>query len=196
MVRERTGVAQDVAIDIAHTADVDDLSVRAAVQSTTARSRNAAMPRPAAGRSRRPPTAGSPSGSGANQFVPTQCEGARSAPELATDPRFATDAGARKEKLTRPSSAEVHRGAVARSARAAEVVEHTASQRRVVAACCFRPSQLGLVNRASQGPRFLADVLQTAKDGPKLALGPQFRMSRTPRQTPTGAPALGGGGNE
>jgi hypothetical protein len=58
--------------------------------------------------------------------------------------------------------------------------------RRVVAACCFKPTQLG-----PDAPHLKArDYWQKAGD--RLALGPQFRMSRTPRRAPTASPSLGG----
>ena len=180
MVRERTGVAQDVAIDVAHTASsmtypfalqysyngtFEERGMRGQplVEVTTADGWIAIWIR-------------------ANQFVPT-CE-ALGAPELATDPRFATDA-ARKENFP-AFIAEVQKRVADR--KGSEVV-NTLQGRRVVAACCFRPSQLG---REVEHLK-VRDFWQTVetKEGPRLALGPQFRMSKTPRRVPTAAPAPG-----
>lgn len=182
MVRERTGIAQDVAVDVAHTAasmtypfalqysyngTFEERGMRGQplVEVTTADGWIAIWIR-------------------ANQFVPT-CE-ALGAPELATDPRFATDA-ARKENF-QAFIAEVQKRVADR--KGSEVV-NTLQSRRVVAACCFRPSQLGLATEHLK----VRDFWQTVPtgDGPRLALGPQFRMSRTPRRAPKAAPALGGG---
>jgi crotonobetainyl-CoA:carnitine CoA-transferase CaiB-like acyl-CoA transferase len=184
MVRERTGVAQDVAVDIAHVAasmtypfalqhsyngTFEERGMRGQplIEVTTTDGWIAIWIR-------------------ANQFVPT-CE-ALGAPELATDPRFATDA-ARKENFPE-LIAEVQKRVAHR--KGSEVV-NTLQAKRVVAACCFRPSQLGLDAEHLKVRDFWESV--PGEDGPRLALGPQFRMSRTPRRASQAAPALGASRN-
>lgn len=183
MVRERTGIAQDVAVDIAHTAasmtypfalqysyngTFEERGMRGQplVEVTTTDGWIAIWIR-------------------ANQFVPT-CE-ALGAPELAVDPRFATDAE-RKENFP-AFIAEVQKRVAHR--KGSEVVNELQS-RRVVAACCFRPTQLGPDAEHLKVRDFWQTV--TTAEGPRLALGPQFRMSRTPRRAPQAAPALGDAG--
>jgi crotonobetainyl-CoA:carnitine CoA-transferase CaiB-like acyl-CoA transferase len=180
MVRERTGLAQDVAVDIAHVAA--SMTYPFALQySYNGTFEERGM--------RGQPLIEVATTDGwiaiwirANQFVPT-CE-ALGAPELATDPRFATEA-ARKENF-QAFIAEVQQRVAHR--KGSEVVNMLQSK-RVVAACCFRPSQLGPDAEHLK----VRDFWQTVptRDGPRLALGPQFRMSRTPRRAPQAAPVLG-----
>jgi len=180
MVRERTGVVQDVAVDIAHTAasmtypfalqysyngTFEERGMRGQplVEVTTTDGWIAIWIR-------------------AYQFAPT-CE-ALGAPELITDPRFATDA-ARKENFP-AFIAEVQSRVADR--KGSEVV-NTLQLKRVVAACCFKPSQLGPEVEHLKVRDFWQSV--PTRDGTRLALGPQFRMSRTPRRAPQAPPAFG-----
>jgi len=180
MVRERTGVVQDVAVDIAHTAasmtypfalqysyngTFEERGMRGQplVEVTTTDGWIAIWIR-------------------ANQFGP-MCE-ALGAPELATDPRFATDAE-RKENFP-AFIAEVQKRVADR--KGGDVVGDLQA-RRVVAACCFKPTQLG-PDAAHLKAREFWQTVPTA-EGPRLALGPQFRMSRTPRRAPQAPPAIG-----
>lgn len=180
MVRERTGVAQDVAVDIAHTAA--SMTYPFALQySYNGTFEERGM--------RGQPLVEVITADGwiaiwirANQFVPT-CE-ALGAPELAVDPRFATDAE-RKENFP-AFIAEVQKRV--RDRKGSDVVKELQA-RRVVAACCFRPSQLG-PDAEHLKVRGFWQTVPTAS-GERLALGPQFRMSRTPRRAPQAPPALG-----
>jgi crotonobetainyl-CoA:carnitine CoA-transferase CaiB-like acyl-CoA transferase len=180
LVRERTGIAQEVAIDIAHTLasmtypfalqyayngtlEGRDERIRPLVEVECADGWMAIFIR-------------------ANGFA-AMCEGL-DAPELITDPRFAT--GEARRDNFKELIAEVQ-GRV-RNRKAGDVVNALAL-RRVVAACCFKPTQLG-----PDAPHLKArDYWQTVPtpSGVRLALGPQFRMSRTPRRAPTAPPAPG-----
>ena len=177
LVRERTGVAQEVAIDIAHTVAsmTYPFALQFAYNGTTE------------GRDERiRPLVEVECADGwmaifirANGFD-AMCEGL-DAPDLITDPRFAT--GEARRDNFKELVAEIQTRV--RSRKAGDVVNALAL-RRVVAACCFKPTQL-----APDAPHLKArDYWQTA--GGRLALGPQFRMSRTPRRAPTAAPSLGG----
>ncbi len=172
MVRERTGVAQEVAIDIAHTAA--SMTYPFALQYSyngTFEERE--------GRIR--PLIEVECADGwiaiwirANTFGAV-CEGL-GAPELTNDSRFASDVARRdnfKELVT-----EVQNRVADKSA--SDVIDALAS-RRVVCACCFLPTRLG-----PDAPHLKArEYWQTVRtgDGERNVLGPQFRMSRTPWRT-------------
>jgi crotonobetainyl-CoA:carnitine CoA-transferase CaiB-like acyl-CoA transferase len=177
LVRERTGTAQEVAIDIAHTVasmtypfalqfayngtlEGRDERIRPLVEVECADGWMAIFIR-------------------ANGFE-AMCEGLE-APDLITDPRFAT--GEARRDNFKELVAEIQ--ARVRSRKASDVVNALAL-RRVVAACCFKPTQLG-----PDAPHLKAREYWQ-KAGDRLALGPQFRMSRTPRRAPTASPSLGG----
>jgi crotonobetainyl-CoA:carnitine CoA-transferase CaiB-like acyl-CoA transferase len=180
MVRERTGIAQDVAVDLAHVAA--SMTYPFALQY----SYNGSLEE----RDKRgTPLIEARCADGwisifirVGQF-PTICE-VLGAPELATDPRFADDTDRRDnfQALIGEIQARI-------ATRPADEVVDGLAARRVVAARCFRPSQLG-----PDAPHLKArDYWQVlpSPEGPRLALGPQFRMSRTPRRPPRAAPALG-----
>ena len=180
MVRLRTGVAQDVAIDIAHTAA--SMTYPFALQySYNGTFEERGM--------RGQPLVEVQAADGwiaiwirANHFAAV-CE-TLDAPELITDPRFAGDAD---RKANFPEFiAEVQKRVAHR--KGSEVVTQLQS-RRIVAACCFQPTQL-VPDAEHLKVRDFWRTMATP-DGPRLALGPQFRMSRTPRTPPAPAPALG-----
>lgn len=182
MVRERTGIAQDAAVDIAHTAA--SMTFPFALQysyngSFEERGRRADQLIEVKARDcwiaifiR------------ANMFAPT-CEGL-GAPQLATDPRFEKDADRRQNFQELVS--EVQKIVANRNGN--DVVSALQS-RRVVAACSFRPTQLGPAAEHLK----VRDFWQTldSSRGSKFALGPQFRMSLTPRCAPRPAPILNDG---
>ncbi len=180
MVRERTGVAQDVAIDIAHVAA--SMTYPFALQySYNGSFEERGM--------RGQPLIEVKCRDGwiaiwirANHF-PTVCE-MLGMPEMVTDPRFAGDA--ERKANFQQFIAEVQTRVADRVG--ADIVK-ALQARRVVAACCFQPSELG-PDAEHLKVRDFWHVMQT-NAGPRLALGPQFRMSRTPRRAPTPAPALG-----
>jgi crotonobetainyl-CoA:carnitine CoA-transferase CaiB-like acyl-CoA transferase len=180
MVRERTGVAQDVAIDIAHVAA--SMTYPFALQ----HSYNGSFEERGM---RGQPLIEVKCREGwiaiwirANHFA-TVCD-VLGMPEMVTDPRFAGDAD-RKANFQQ-FIAEVQKRVVDRVG--ADIVK-ALQAKRVVAACCFQPSQLG-PDAEHLRVRDYWHIMPT-KAGPRLALGPQFRMSRTPRRMPTPAPALG-----
>ncbi len=180
MVRERSGVAQDVAIDIAHVAA--SMTYPFALQySYNGSFEERGM--------RGQPLIEVKCRDGwiaiwirANHFA-TVCE-VLGIPEMVTDPRFAGDAD-RKANFQQ-FIAEVQKRVA--DYVGAEIVK-ALQAKRVVAACCFQPSQLG-PDAEHLKVRDFWHVMATDA-GPRLALGPQFRMSRTPRRAPTPAPALG-----
>lgn len=180
LVRERTGVAQEVAIDIAHTVasmtypfalqysyngtfEARDERIRPLVEVECADSWMAIFIR-------------------ANGFE-AMCEGL-DAPELITDPRFAT--GEARRDNFKELVAEIQTRVGTR--KAGDVVNALAL-RRVVAACCFKPTQLGPDAPHLKARDYWQKVPTTS--GVRLALGPQFRMSRTPRRPPAAPPAPG-----
>jgi crotonobetainyl-CoA:carnitine CoA-transferase CaiB-like acyl-CoA transferase len=116
----------------------------------------------------------------ANHF-PILCE-LLEAPELLTDPRFLTD-NLRQDNL-RELVAEVQKRVAHR--KGAEVVNMLAA-RRMVVACSYRPSILG-----PDAPHLAARHYweTVAGESGRLTLGPQFRMSATPRRPLEPAPAL------
>jgi crotonobetainyl-CoA:carnitine CoA-transferase CaiB-like acyl-CoA transferase len=180
MVRERTGVAQDVAIDIAHVAA--SMTYPFALQySYNGSFEERGM--------RGQPLIEVKCREGwiaiwirANHFA-IVCD-VLGMPEMVTDPRFAGDAD-RKANFQQ-FIAEVQKRVADRIG--ADIVK-ALQAKRVVAACCFQPSQLG-PDAEHLKVRDFWHVMPT-NEGPRLALGPQFRMSRTPRRAPTPAPALG-----
>jgi crotonobetainyl-CoA:carnitine CoA-transferase CaiB-like acyl-CoA transferase len=180
MVRERTGVAQDVAIDIAHVAA--SMTYPFALQySYNGSFEERGM--------RGQPLVEVKCREGwiaiwirANHFA-IVCD-VLGMPEMATDPRFAGDAD-RKANFQQ-FIAEVQKRVADRVG--ADIVK-ALQAKRVVAACCFKPSQLG-PDAEHLKVRDFWHVMSTDA-GPRLALGPQFRMSRTPRRAPTPAPSLG-----
>jgi crotonobetainyl-CoA:carnitine CoA-transferase CaiB-like acyl-CoA transferase len=182
MVRERTGVAQDIAIDIAHVAA--SMTYPFALQySYNGSFEERGM--------RGQPLVEVKCRDGwiaiwirANHFAAV-CE-VLGLPELVSDPRFAGDAD-RKANFQQ-FIAEVQK--VVADKIGSDVVK-ALQTRRVVAACCFQPAQLGPDAEHLRVRDFWATMRTDA--GPRLALGPQFRMSRTPRRAPTPAPALGNG---
>jgi len=105
-------------------------------------------------------------------------------PEMITDPRFAADAD-RKANFQQ-FVAEVQKKVT--NSVGTEIV-NALQAKRVVAACCFQPNQLGPEVEHLKVRDFWYTIDTPA--GRRLALGPQFRMSRTPRRVPTPAPALG-----
>src|SRR5262249_21799618 len=102
---------------------------------------------------------------------------------LITDPRFARDAD-RKANFAQ-FIAEVQKK-VAGSV-GSDIVK-ALQAKRVVAACCFKPNQLG-PDAEHLRVRDFWHTMQPSS-GPRLALGRQFRMSRTPRRV-SPSPALG-----
>ncbi len=180
MVRERTGIAQDVAIDIAHVAAA--MTYPFALQySYNGSFEERGM--------RGQPLIEVKCRDGwiaiwirANHFA-TVCD-VLGIPEMVSDPRFAGDAD-RKANFQQ-FVAEVQNKVA--DSDGAEIVK-ALQAKRVVAACCFKPNQLGL-DAEHLKVRDFWHVMQTSA-GPRLALGPQFRMSRTPRSLPTPAPGLG-----
>ena len=181
MVRKRTGIAQDVAIDIAHVAA--SMTYPFALQY----SYNGSLEE---------------RGMRGQPLIEVRCRDGWIAiwiranhfaivcdvlgmPEMVTDPRFAGDAD-RKANFQQ-FIAEVQKRVADRIG--ADIVK-ALQAKRVVAACCFRPSQLG-PDAEHLKVRDFWHVMPTDA-GPRLALGPQFRMSRTPRRAATPAPALGG----
>lgn len=178
MARERLGIAQDVAVDIAHTAA--SMCFPFALQ----HSYNGSLD----GRGKR----GQPLIEvkcadcwisiwiRANHF-PIICE-VLGADALLTDPRFLTD-DLRQENLL-DLVAEVQKLVRHRSGR--ELVD-ALSARRLVAACAYLPSQLG-----PDAPHLKArDYWQVTSDPDRPhALGPQFRLSRTPRGPLRPSPVL------
>lgn len=180
MVRARTGVAQDVAIDIAHVAA--SMTYPFALQySYNGSFEERGM--------RGQPLIEVKCRDGwiaiwirANHF-PVVCE-ILGMPEMITDPRFAADAD-RKANFQQ-FVAEVQKK-VADSI-GTEIV-NALQAKRVVAACCFQPNQLGPEAEHLKVRDFWYSIDTDA--GRRLALGPQFRMSRTPRRVPTPAPSLG-----
>jgi crotonobetainyl-CoA:carnitine CoA-transferase CaiB-like acyl-CoA transferase len=180
MVRTRTGVAQEVAIDIAHVAA--SMTYPFALQ----HSYNGSFEERGM---RGQPLIEVKCRDGwiaiwirANHF-PVVCD-VLGMPEMVTDPRFAADAD-RKANFQQ-FVAEVQKRVADRIG--TEIVK-ALQARRVVSACCFQPNQLGLETEHLKVRDFW-HVMQTDA-GPRLALGPQFRMSLTPRRSPTPAPALG-----
>jgi crotonobetainyl-CoA:carnitine CoA-transferase CaiB-like acyl-CoA transferase len=180
MVRERTGVAQDVAIDIAHVAAA--MTYPFALQySYNGSFEERGM--------RGQPLIEVKCRDGwiaiwirANHF-PVVCE-ILGMPEMVTDPRFAEDA-ARKANFQQ-FVAEVQKKVA--DGIGTDIVK-ALQAKRVVAACCFQPNQLGLEAEHLKVRDFWYTI--DTDVGRRLALGPQFRMSRTPRRAPTPAPALG-----
>lgn len=179
IVRERTGVAQDVAVDIAHTAA--SMTFPFALQysyngSFEERGRRADQLIEVKTRDcwiaifiR------------AGMFVP-MCEGL-GASQLATDLRFEKDADRRENFQELVSEVQE----LVANRKGSEVVSGLQA-RRVVAACSFRPTQLGPDAEHLKVRNFWQTL--DSSQGPKLALGPQFRMSLTPRRAPRAAPAL------
>jgi crotonobetainyl-CoA:carnitine CoA-transferase CaiB-like acyl-CoA transferase len=180
MVRARTGIAQDVAIDIAHVAA--SMTYPFALQY----SYNGSLEERGM---RGQPLIEVKCRDGwiaiwirANHF-PVVCE-ILAMPEMVSDPRFAADAD-RKANFQQ-FVAEVQKK-VAGSI-GSDIVS-ALQAKRVVAACCFQPNQLGPEAEHLKVRDFWYTI--DTEDGRRLALGPQFRMSRTPRRAPTPAPALG-----
>ena len=180
MTRERDGVSQDIAVDIAQTSS--SMTYPFALQY----SYNGSL-EPRGGRGQPLVEVKCADGYMAIWIRPNQFENTcevLGAPELITDKRFA-DPVDRKENFSQFIE-EVQKRVSDKSA--TDVVSALQS-RRVVAACCFMPNQLG-----PDAPHLkVRDFWQTidTDDGPRLALGPQFRMSRTPRQPVAPAPRLG-----
>jgi crotonobetainyl-CoA:carnitine CoA-transferase CaiB-like acyl-CoA transferase len=180
MVRERSGVAQDIAIDIAHVAA--SMTYPFALQYTY----NGSFEERGM---RGQPLVEVKCRDGwiaiwirANHFAAV-CE-VLGLPELITDSRFAKDAD-RKANF-QEFIAEVQKKVA--DANGNEVVKALQAH-RVVAACCFKPNQLGPEAEHLKLRDFW--VTMSTPKGPRLALGPQFRMSRTPRRKPVPAPAPG-----
>ena len=180
MVRQRTGVTQDIAVDIAHAAA--SMTYPFALQySYNGSFEERGM--------RGQPLIEVKCTDGwiaiwirANHFG-IVCE-QLDLPDLITDPRFAKDAD---RKANFPAFIAEVQKQVAR-ANGNDIVNRLQAK-RVVAACCFQPSQLGLEAEHLKVRDFWQTLL-TPK-GPKLALGPQFRMSHTPRRLRGPAPAVG-----
>lgn len=108
-----------------------------------------------------------------HQFA-TICE-VMQAPDLATDSHFMTAAARQdnfKELLVLLQRAVANQSAP-------DIVAKLQSQ-RIVAACCFYPDQLGPQAPHLKERKFWHEV--DTPTGPRPALGPQFRMSRTPRR--------------
>jgi crotonobetainyl-CoA:carnitine CoA-transferase CaiB-like acyl-CoA transferase len=180
MVRERTGVVQDVAIDIAHVA------ASMTYPFTLQHSYNGSFEERGM---RGQPLVEVKCRDGwiaiwirANHFGAV-CE-VLGLPELTTDPRFAKDSDRRAN--FQQFIAEVQNKVA--NANGAEIVKALQAH-RVVAACCFKPNQLGPDAEHLKVRDYWATM--PTPNGPKLALGPQFRMSRTPRRAPKPAPLLG-----
>jgi crotonobetainyl-CoA:carnitine CoA-transferase CaiB-like acyl-CoA transferase len=180
MVRERTGVSQEMAVDIAHTAA--SMTYPFALQY----SYNGSFER--RGSTGLPLIEVAVSDGWisiwirANQFSST-CKGL-GLPELIDDPRF-SDANAQKENFAEFIE-EVQKHV--RNRNSSEIVAELQA-RRVVAASCYRPTQLG-----PDAPHLAArNYWRTMKTetGDQFALGPQFRMSKTPAQFPKPAPEIG-----
>jgi crotonobetainyl-CoA:carnitine CoA-transferase CaiB-like acyl-CoA transferase len=180
MVRERTGVAQDLAVDIAHSAAA--MTYPFALQYSYNRTfeRRGALGQPLVELKvsdgwiaiwLKP-----------NDFVAT-CDGL-GLPELTEDPRFARDVDL---KNNFPDFiAEVQKRVADR--KGSDVVAALQSK-RVAAANCFQPTQIG-PDAEHLRIRDFWKVVQT-QDGPRLMLGPQFRMSRTPSTVHEPLPSLG-----
>ena len=102
---------------------------------------------------------------------------------LTTDPRFEKEVD-RKANFPEFVGEDPEQLA---HANGSEIVK-TLQAKRVVAACCFQPAQLGPEAEHLK----VRDFWQTlpTPEGRKLALGPQFRMSRTPRRLRGAAPSL------
>lgn len=181
MVRGRTGVAQDIAVDIAHAAA--SMTYPFALQY----SYNGSFEE---------------RGMRGQPLIEVKCRDGWIAiwirvghfavvceqlglPHLITDPRFAKEDD---RKANFPELiAEVQRHVA--DAIGSDIV-NALQAKRVVAACCFQPTQLG----PEAEHLMVRDFWQTLQtpEGPRLALGPQFRMSRTPRRLRGPAPALEG----
>ncbi|MGY8961205.1 MAG: CoA transferase, partial [Alphaproteobacteria bacterium] len=118
----------------------------------------------------------------ANQFSST-CKGLGLS-ELIEDPRF-KDANAQKENFAAfIDEVQNH----VRNRNSSEIVAELQA-RRVVAASCYRPTQLG-PDAPHLAARNYWRTLKTEK-GDQFALGPQFRMSKTPSRFPQPAPEIG-----
>lgn len=182
MVRERTGIAQDIAVDIAHAAA--SMTYPFALQYSF----NGSFEE---------------RGMRGQPLIEVKCRDGWIAiwirvghfavvceqlglPHLISDPRFAKE-DARKANFP-ALIAEVQ--AHVADAIGSDIV-NALQAKRVVAACCFQPTQLG-----PEAPHLkVRDFWQSlpSPEGARLALGPQFRMSATPRRLRGPAPALGGG---
>jgi crotonobetainyl-CoA:carnitine CoA-transferase CaiB-like acyl-CoA transferase len=179
MVRERTGVAQDIAVDIAHAAAA--MTYPFALQySYNGSFEERGM--------RGQPLVEVKCRDGwiaiwirVNHF-PVVCE-QLGLPHLISDLRFAKE-DARKANFPE-FIAEVQKHVA--DASGPDIV-NALQAKRVVAACCFQPTQLG----PDAAHLKIRDFWQSVPtpEGPRLALGPQFRMSRTPRRLRGPAPAL------
>ncbi len=179
MVRERTGVAQDIAVDIAHAAA--SMTYPFALQY----SYNGSIEE--RGKRGQPLIEVKCADNWISIWIrigqfPLLCE-TLGAPELITDPRFA-DEDIRKANFD-TLIAEIQARVADRNA--SELVNMLAAK-RLVAACCFRPSQLGPNAPHLQARNFWQQVPGAPGH---LALGPQFIMSGTPRSIRGPAPALG-----
>lgn len=170
MGRERLGIAQDVAVDIAHTAAsmIYPFALQYAFNGSFETRGNRGVP-----------------------LVELECtDGFMSmwikehqfeavcrvfgAPGIASDPRFSRPESRRAhfDELTGAFQAVV-------GDRTAHELVSSLQAHRVVAGCCYRPSQLG-PEAPHLRERGYWSVVSTPA-GPRHVLGPQFRLSRTPR---------------
>ena len=106
-------------------------------------------------------------------------------PEIAVDPRFATTSERQKNWRTVLAIAQD----VAKDLNADDFVARWHAN-RLICAKAFRPTELWTHPHLRE--RGFWEQVDTP-DGPRPILGPQFRMSETPRRVRGGAPALAGG---